>query len=160
MSTVDDLLLWDRNFYVNKLGKGTLEQQLESHGVLNNGHQINYAMGLILGEYRGLPTAEHTGANFGYRSEYLRFPQQGFSAIVLCNLSAAGVVGLAHKIADLYLQGDLAPTSATRVSSGFPGPETFAGTYLDPHTKTIYNFTAEGGDLIGWGEALQRVAGA
>ena len=76
MSTVDDLLLWDRNFFGNKLGEGTLVQQLQSHGVLNNGNQINYAMGLTLGEYRGLPTAEHSGANFGYRSEYLRFPQQ------------------------------------------------------------------------------------
>jgi len=53
MSTVDDLLLWDRNFSANKLGKGTLVQQLESRGVLNDGNQINYAMGLILGEYRG-----------------------------------------------------------------------------------------------------------
>src|SRR5258708_204490 len=77
-------------------------------------------MGLILGEYRGQPTAEHNGANFGYRSEYLRFPQQRFSAIVLCNLSSAGTVGLAHQIADLYLQEDLAPVSATHVPSGFP----------------------------------------
>jgi CubicO group peptidase (beta-lactamase class C family) len=158
MSTVDDLLLWDRNFSADKLGKGTLVQQLESRGVLNDGNQINYAMGLILGEYRGQPTAEHSGANFGYRSEYLRFPQQRFSAIVLCNLSSAGTVGLAHQIADLYLQGDLAPVSATHVPSGFPGAETFAGTYLDPQTKTIYKFTAEGGNLMGWGETLQRVA--
>jgi len=158
MSTVDDLLLWDRNFLVNKLGKGTLVQQLQGHGVLNNGNQINYAMGLTLGEYRGLRTAEHSGANFGYRSEYLRFPQQRFSAIVLCNLSTAGPVGLARKIADLYLQGDLPTTSAPRVSSGFPGPEIYAGTYLDPRTKTIYKFTVEGGNLMGWGEALRRVA--
>ena len=110
-----------------------------------------------MGEYRGLPTAEHGGANFGYRSEYLRFPRQRFSAIVLCNLSSAGTVGLAHKIADLYLQGDLTAVSAPRVSSASPGAE-FAGTYLDPQTKTIYKFTVDGGNLIGWGEALQRVA--
>lgn len=158
MSSVDDLLQWDQNFTTNKLGKGTLVQQLQSHGVLNNGNQINYAMGLTRGEYRSLPTAEHSGANFGYRSEYLRFPQQRFSAIVLCNLSTAGPIGLAHKIADLYLQEDLAPTTALRVSPGSPSSEAFAGTYLDSHTKTIYKFTIEGGSLIGWGEALQRVA--
>jgi CubicO group peptidase (beta-lactamase class C family) len=67
MSSVDDLLLWDRNFSANKLGKGTLVKQLESHGVLNNGNEINYALGLALGEHRGLPTVEHSGANFGYR---------------------------------------------------------------------------------------------
>ena len=158
MSSVDDLLQWDQNFTTNKLGKGTLVQQLQSHGVLNNGNQINYAMGLTRGEYRSLPTAEHSGANFGYRSEYLRFPQQRFSAIVLCNLSTAGPIGLAHKNADLYLQEDLAPTTALRVSPGSPSSEAFAGTYLDSHTKTIYKFTIEGGSLIGWGEVLQRVA--
>lgn len=158
MSTVDDLLLWDRNFSVNKLGKGTMVQQLQSHGDLNNGNQVNYGMGLILGEYRGLPTVEHSGANFGYRSEYLRFPKQQFSAVVLCNISSAGTVGVAHKIADLYLQGELAPVSTTRASSVFPRAETFAGTYLDPETKTIYKFTAEDGNLVGWGEALQRLA--
>lgn len=158
MSTVDDLLLWDRNFYTNKLGKGTLVRQLQNHGVLNDGNQINYAMGLTLGNYRGLPTVEHSGANFGYRTEYLRFPQQRFSVIVLCNLSTAGPVGLAHKIADLYLQGDLASVSASSVSPELPGPEAFAGTYLDPRKKTIYKFTVEGGNLMGWGEALQRLA--
>ena len=92
MSTVDDLLFWDRNFSANKLGKGTLVLQLESHRLLNNGNYINYAMGLTLGEYRGQATAEHSGANFGYRSEYLRFPHQQLSAIVLCNLSSANPV--------------------------------------------------------------------
>ena len=158
MSTIDDLLLWDRNLYSNKLGKGTLSRELPSHGVLNNGNQISYALGLILSEYRGLATVEHSGANFGYRGEYLRFPQQSFSAIVLCNLSSASPVGLAHRIADLYLQHDLAPASTPRVSAEFPEPEMFAGTYLDPRTKTIYRFTAEGGNLMGWGEPLQRVA--
>src|SRR5205807_1314508 len=85
-------------------------------------------------------------------------PQQRFSAILLCNISTAGPVGLAHKISDLYLHGDLAPTNAPRVSPGSTNPETFTGTYLDPHTKTIYKFTAKGGNLMGWEEALQRVA--
>src|SRR5215471_6562537 len=54
MSNIDDLLLWDRNFYFNEVGKGALSTELEAPGVLNNGHQINYGLGLWLGEYRGL----------------------------------------------------------------------------------------------------------
>lgn len=46
MSSVDDLLLWDRNFYDNKLGKGTLIQEMRTRGVLNGGKQISYALGL------------------------------------------------------------------------------------------------------------------
>ena len=39
MSNVDDLLLWDRNFYSDKVGGGTLPKALEAFGLLNNGHQ-------------------------------------------------------------------------------------------------------------------------
>lgn len=156
MSNLDDLLLWDRNFYSNKLGKGILLKELQSHGVLNNGNQINYAMGLSLGDYRGLPTVEHGGALFGYRTEFLRFPQQRFSVIVLCNLSSAGPESLAQHIADLYLSQDFLPASVG-TSSGFPDPATFAGTYLDDRTKTIYKFTADHGNLIGWGAVLRRI---
>jgi CubicO group peptidase (beta-lactamase class C family) len=158
MSNLDDLLLWDRNFYSNKLGKGTLLKELQSHAVLNNGNQIYYAMGLFLGDYRGLPTVEHNGAVFGYRTEFLRFPQQRFSVIVLCNLSSANPGSLAHQVADLYLQGDFAqPSVPPHASSGFPDPATFAGTYFDPRTKTIYKFTADHGNLVGWGAALRRI---
>src|SRR5262249_49552045 len=96
MSTVDDLLQWDRNFYKNRLGKGTLVGQLETHGLLNNGHPINYGLGLWLAEYRGLKTVEHSGAALGYRSELLRFPDQRFSVVVLCNIANADVEGFAR----------------------------------------------------------------
>jgi len=49
MSTIDDLLLWDRNFYANRLGKRTLVKELETRGVLNSGKPINYALGFVLG---------------------------------------------------------------------------------------------------------------
>jgi CubicO group peptidase (beta-lactamase class C family) len=157
MSSIEDFLLWDRNFYTNKLGKGTLIDQLESPGVLNNGNRINYAMGLGLGNYRGLPTVEHNGANFGYRTEYLRFPQQLFSVVLLCNLASSDPEALAHKVADLYLERDFVRNATSHTTSVLPSPETFAGTYLDPRTKTIYNFSANGGNLMGWGAALERI---
>ncbi len=71
MSSVDDLLLWDRNFYANKLGKGTLLQEMQSQGVLNNGERIEYAMGVNVSSYRGLPIVVHGGSLFGYRTELL-----------------------------------------------------------------------------------------
>src|SRR5580692_4561808 len=89
MSSVSDLLLWDRNFYDNKLGKGTLLKEMQTQGVLNNGKKIEYALGLFISAYRGLPIVEHGGALFGYRTELLRFPQQKFSVITLCNLGTS-----------------------------------------------------------------------
>jgi CubicO group peptidase (beta-lactamase class C family) len=158
MSSVDDLLFWDRNFYTNTLGKRTLPIELQTKGVLNNGNQIDYALGLSLGNYRGLPIVEHNGALFGYHAAFLRFPQQRFSAIVLCNLASTSPEALARKIADLYLARDFkATTSTISTASNLPNPAAFDGTYIDPNTKVIYKFTADHGNLVAWGSVLRRI---
>jgi CubicO group peptidase (beta-lactamase class C family) len=158
VSSVDDLLFWDRNFYANRLGKGSLAKELEDHGVLNNGNEINYGLGLWMGEYRGLRTVEHSGGTFGYRTELLRLPEQRFSVIVLCNVANADVEGLARKITDRYLEKQLKADSSTAARSGaFPDAAPFAGTYLDPRTHMTYTFTAPNGELIAWGAKLRRL---
>jgi CubicO group peptidase (beta-lactamase class C family) len=160
MSTVDDLLLWDKNFYANRLGKGTLVQEMQTPGVLNNGNNISYAMGLDLGSYRGLPIVEHGGGLFGYRTELLRFPEQKFSVICLCNVANAEPENLARQVADIYLSDRLQPgASALNLSSkgDFPDPATFAGKYLDSRTHLIYTFSASNGNLIAWGAVLRRI---
>ncbi len=160
MSSVDDLLLWDRNFYANRIGKGTLTKELQTPGVLNNGNEIRYALGLDLGNYRGLPIVEHGGALFGYRTELLRFPTQKFTVICLCNIANAVPEDLARKVADLYLAekvqpgaGALRPPSPT----DWPASATFAGKYLDPRTHMMYSFTASKGNLMTWGAVLRRI---
>jgi CubicO group peptidase (beta-lactamase class C family) len=160
MSSVDDLLLWDRSFYANRLGKGTLVQELQTPGVLNDGNKISYAMGLVLGKYRGLPMVEHGGALFGYRTEILRFPEQKFSVICLCNIASAVPENHARKVADIYLAGKLKPEASALKRLGnesFPDPATFAGKYLDPRTHLMYTFTASNGNLMAWGAVLIRI---
>jgi CubicO group peptidase (beta-lactamase class C family) len=160
MSTVDDLLLWDRNFYANRLGKGTLMQELQTPGVLNNGNKIGYAMGLDLGNYRGLSIVEHSGGTFGYATEILRFPEQKFTVICLCNIASAVPTSLARKVADVYLADQLQPgASALNPSSNgsFPDPAEFAGKYLDPRTHLTFTFTESNGNLMTSGEVLMRI---
>jgi CubicO group peptidase (beta-lactamase class C family) len=160
MSSVDDLLFWDRNFYSNKLGKGFLARDLESPGVLNNGGEVNYGLGLWMEKYRGLRTVEHSGGTFGYRSELLRFPDQQFSVVVLCNVAAADVEGLARKITDRYLQQQLkADAETTSRSEALPDPAIFGGTYLDPRTHMTIGFTVSNGELMAWGANLRRLGG-
>ena len=158
MSNVDDLLLWNNNFYANKLGEGTLVSELESQGVLNNGKKINYALGLWLDEYRGLRTIDHDGATFGYRTALLQFPDQHFGVIELCNVADADVSGLARKIADIYLERELQPEAGPSESSAtFRDPAPFAGVYLDRRTHVVYTFAAENGKLMAWGVTLRRL---
>ena len=56
-----------------------------------------------------LPTVSHGGAWAGYRSQILRFPQQHFSVIVLCNREDAESWTLAISVAEIYLKDKLGP---------------------------------------------------
>ncbi len=102
---VDDLLLWNRNFYDNKLGKGTQEliDILLTQGVLNNGEKLDYALGLVVSDHKGLKMVSHGGAFVGFRAEMIRFPEQRFSVIVLANLGTINPSRLTRQVADIYL---------------------------------------------------------
>jgi hypothetical protein len=150
MSSVDDLLLWDRNFYENRLGKGTLLKEMQTRGVLNSGKQIGYALGLHMGTYRGLPIVEHGGALFGYRTEILRFPEQRFTVVCLCNLSSADPDTFSHKVADVYIEKNLqaaaAPPEAPAAGVG-SDLSPFAGKYLDRRDHSVWLLLSRAG---GW----------
>lgn len=156
MSTVDDMLLWDNNFYANKLGKGGLIKELQTRGVLNNGQQVNYGLGLWMGTFRGQPVVEHSGGTFGYRTELLRFPEQRFSVITLCNLASANVEGLSRQVAEIYLEDKLQPDASATATGSYPDPTPFAGTYLDSHNHVVYDFTVTDKKLMAWGAVLRR----
>jgi CubicO group peptidase (beta-lactamase class C family) len=160
MSSVDDLLLWDRNFYNNKLGKGTLIQEMETPGILNDGKKISYALGLELGTYRGLPVVEHDGALFGYRTDILRFPRQKFTVVCLCNVSSADPSGLARKVADIYLEKSLQAEASLRPTASVAAsePAALAGKYYDSRRHSLLPFTVVDGNLTVWGITLRPIA--
>jgi hypothetical protein len=81
-TTVEDLALWDENFYHPRVGGPSFLDQMLQRGKLNNGETLDYAFGLVVGKYKGLPTVDHGGADAGYRSDMTRFPEQHFSVAV------------------------------------------------------------------------------
>jgi len=112
-TTVEDLQLWDENFYHPRVGGAPFLQQMLERGKLNNGEQLDYAFGLVLGKYKGLSTVDHGGADAGYRSDLMRFPDQHFSASVLCNSAETNPTGLVHQVADILLAKDLKAVEST-----------------------------------------------
>jgi CubicO group peptidase (beta-lactamase class C family) len=102
-TSVEDVLKWDENFYSGKVGGKEFLAELEEPGQLNSGKTLNYAKGLMVGKYRGLPVVEHGGSWGGYRAQLLRFPEQHFSVVCLCNVGNAGPEKRALRVADIYL---------------------------------------------------------
>lgn len=149
MSTVEDLYLWDQNFYHNKLEKGLTDLQLTTEK-LNNGEPNEYAFGLMPGTYRGLKAVTHGGALMGFRTEMIRFPEQHFSVICLANLASMNPTALVKKVADIYLEGQFTGTEAVAEKTiSLPEAEinARAGYYRDPVTGDVIRLEAKGGKL-------------
>jgi hypothetical protein len=76
-------------------------------GNLNNGERLNYAFGLFVGRYKGLPIVDHGGALAGYRADLIRFPDQRFSVACMCNFASANPGNFVRQVADIYLGDQL-----------------------------------------------------
>jgi CubicO group peptidase (beta-lactamase class C family) len=102
-TTVEDLFLWDQNFYHNKVGPPGLAAKMKARGRLNSGDTIDYAFGLEVREHRGLKTVSHESDWGGFLSCMLRFPDQKFTVVCLANTLAFSPKRLCYSIADLCL---------------------------------------------------------
>jgi CubicO group peptidase (beta-lactamase class C family) len=106
LTTVEDLLHWDRFFYDQDPSWTELRELILTRGVLNNGDTLGYAFGLAHGEYRDKAVVSHGGGFLGFRTEMMRFPNDRFTAIVLCNLGTANPGRLSRSLADIWLFDD------------------------------------------------------
>jgi len=123
-TTVEDMLLWDRNFYKNELGRGGRQLILKTTtpGTLSDGKRLEYAHGLFVTSYRRLKMISHAGAWMGYRSELLRFPEKKFSIVYLSNFSKGNPAKLSRDIADLCIDEWFAKGAGTKKLPVLPPP--------------------------------------
>jgi CubicO group peptidase (beta-lactamase class C family) len=170
LTTVNDLLLWDRNFYQNKLGSADrkLIDLLLTGDRLNDGTQLRYAFGLFRYNYKGLNAIGHDGGFFGFKTSMNRFPDQRFTVICLCNSRNAPMDELADQVADVYLADEFKSIPTVK-----PSPvavplqlstqelQRFAGIYWNPITEGVWMFSVKGGKLTdpaGGGSVLEPIA--
>jgi len=156
-TTVEDLFLWDQNFYAPKVGDRALLDDMLTTGVLNDGKKLDYASALRIGSYRGLPIVSHTGSWAGYRSRLVRFPEQKFSVACLCNLEQASPTRLTQEVADVYLGALMKPAASAAAAkkpaaqASAPSAELLrlAGAYRNRDTGQIFTLALRDGRLAG-----------
>lgn len=102
-TTVEDLGKWAINFDSMKVGNSRIMEKMEDRFILNKGDTMSYGYGQGIGKYKGLKTFSHGGADAGYRTMLLRFPEQHFDVIVFSNLASFSPGGMSYAIADTYL---------------------------------------------------------
>lgn len=161
VTSVEDLALWDQNFYEKRVGGEAMIKLMQTPGVLNDGEKIDYALGLVVSKYRGLPIVEHSGADAGYRSHVMRFPEQRFSVACLCNYGGAIPNQYARRVADVYLEQELQPepekakVAESKASEG--DLKTLPGAYWNAWTEELARITAEDGKLRIAGQGVNGV---
>lgn len=126
-TSVNDLFLWDQNSYHNALEGGqALIEMLRQPGKFNDGKLQDYAFGLRISDYRGLPVVRHSGSWYGFRADLVQFPQQQFSVICLTNMAQMTPSLYTDRIADIWLEGEFAaplPQRSSQATLGIAGAD-------------------------------------
>ncbi len=155
-TTIEDFTRWMVNFETKTVGGADGFTRLTTRGVLNDGTEIPYALGIVHGEYRGLPTLRHGGSWAGFRTTFLQFPTQQFSIAIFANFATARPAQRADKVADIFLAGQLEPVPVPQEQAS-PSDETFevdaatlatySGGYYSSELDTTYSVAVREGGL-------------
>jgi len=158
LTTVGDLLKWNENFVSPKVGDAAFVREQQETGRFNDGRPQAYALGLFIGQYRGLREVSHSGATAGYRAYLVRYPDQHVSVAVLCNASSGTATQYAQAVADMYLGSTLKAAPQSPAAPPTRPDDTFhpttkdlaalAGTYSSDEAETTLVAALDGDTLV------------
>lgn len=155
-TTIDDFLLWMQNYETGTVGGDAVLERMVQPGTLNDGEELAYAYGLTVGDYRGLPNFGHGGSWAGFRTNFVRFPDQNLSVVVFCNVSDCDPAGRARRVAEVFLEEQMGPAPEDAPDEQQPEPPTltaeqlrvYAGTYRSPELDSTYELVVDDGVLV------------
>ena len=157
LTTVGDLLRWNEHFVTPRIGDAEFLRVQQEPGAFNDGRPGSYALGLMVGAYKGVREVGHSGSTAGYRAHLARYPDQNLSVAVLCNVSTGAATQYAHAVADIYLGPAInAPPPASRPRPAAAAPfaptatqlASYAGTYASDEAETTFTIAVEAGELV------------
>jgi len=107
MSTADDMLKWQEAINDNKLLKNsTIEKAFTKH-TLNNGEQLTYGYGWHLKDLAGVPTREHGGSVFGFKSMGVYVPSLDVYVLGLTNCDCISPTQITRDIAVMAIDAKI-----------------------------------------------------
>lgn len=142
-STLSDWEIWESFWFGNLQWEGgiTIEEANELKArmitpVMANGESIHYGWGLHVQKRKGRDIIGHGGSFMGFRTDYRRYPEEGFSFLTLCNRGDANPQELNNQLADLFLMDSF---------ESFLMP--YGGVYRNDELPVEYEITVEEGNL-------------
>ena len=151
-TTVEDLGRWMGELEDPVVGDEELWAEMLEPARLGNGETVPYALGIAVDSYRGLTTWGHGGADAGFRTNVVYFPEERLGVVVLGNASSFDAGGMARRVAEVFLKHRMEAQDDNGVRDRSPVhvPESvlaeLAGRYRLAG-GTIVMVTREGGEL-------------
>jgi CubicO group peptidase (beta-lactamase class C family) len=103
-TSVDELVKWDRALETSRLVSPAMQAQAWTPATLADGRRTEYGFGWFVGGDAHGRKQWHTGTTRGFRNAYLRYPDQRLAVIVLTNRNEREPIGIAQRIAEVYLR--------------------------------------------------------
>lgn len=159
-TSVEDLSIWSRNFEYPTVGNKALITKMNTRQTLNSGKTVGYALGQSVTLYKGLNRISHGGADAGFRSSLLRFPDQNFSVMAFGNFAGFDANGITEAIADIYLEDEFTvkeksinPRKNTKKAKNPSRKkevnlEDYTGEYYSNELSTTYTFKLKRNQLV------------
>lgn len=102
-TNINDMSKWIMNFYDHKVGDQQDIDQLTQRGRLNDGSETDYALGIGIIRHKGWKGFAHDGADAGYRTSMIVFPDLKMGFLAFSNLGDTYAGGRGLAMADLFL---------------------------------------------------------
>ncbi len=156
-TSIDDFIRWMRNYETGEVGGDAMLDAMVQRGVLTTGDTLDYAHGLSVSDYRGLRAFGHGGSWAGYRTNFVRFPEQNLSIAAFCNVSDCDPGTRARRVAEVFVGDLMEPEAEPPEPEPEPeGPDLtaeqlqeYVGSYRSPELDSTYEIVVdEEGRLI------------
>jgi CubicO group peptidase (beta-lactamase class C family) len=165
-TTIEDLALWDENFYTGRVGGPAAFEMMQTPGVLNSGEALSYAFGLSIGQHLGRKTLSHGGDSSGIHCYMLRFPDEHLSIAILGNVSTLRASALAHDVADIVLESadkseepiPDTPAEPTIIDLSLEFLESRSGRYFDTKSAAFVDLLLKEAKLSVYGYELSATS--
>jgi CubicO group peptidase (beta-lactamase class C family) len=103
MSNVDDMLKWQKAIKNNSLITEASKEKVFTNYTLNNREHIKYGYGWHLKDINGIPTREHGGSIFGFKSMGVYVPSLDIYVVGFSNCDCNSPTKVTRDIAKLVL---------------------------------------------------------
>lgn len=106
MSTLSDMQKWQEALNQNKLINAESSKKAFSKYKLNNGEEFKYGYGWHIRDINGIPTREHGGSIFGYKTMGVYVPSLAIYVVGFSNCDCISPTKITQEIAQLVVESE------------------------------------------------------